>query len=138
MSATLQGSMILFLRDISRVYTQSQSRIQRSIFVRPPIILKIPSNMFYRILRPHYGFSRSGIHWFNTYHRHHTKRLSMIETTHEHSLFYNKDFFDFRQLSSVSRGITCLQTEDTLNLGNKPFFEDEESCLRMFESRPSY
>lgn len=35
------------------------------------------------------------------------------------------------------RGVTCLQTDDTLYLGDKAFMDKEETCSKPFECNPS-
>lgn len=123
----------LFMRDISQAYTQSKSSINRPIYVKPPAILNIPPKTLLRIDRPLYGIPEAGMHWFVTYHAHHLKELSMNAAIHDPCLLYTPKCMSIDRLSlSAHRGVTCLQTDDTLNIGNKTFIDKEEKCSREF------
>lgn len=115
----------LFTRDISQANTQSTATISRPIYARAPRILTIPPNMLLRIDRLLYGLSKAGVHWFATYHAHHCKELSMITAVHDPCLLYTPDGMSNNRQGPTSRGATCMQTDDTLNFGNKMFIGKE-------------
>jgi hypothetical protein len=48
----------------------------------------------------------AGTHWFNTYQKHHKKKLSMIESTFDSCLLHIIEFINHF-------GIVDLQTDDT-------------------------
>lgn len=126
----------LFTRDISQAYTQSTSTISRPIYVRAPKILTIPSGMLLRVDRPLYGLPEAGMHWFATYHAHHRKELSMIAEVHDPCLLYTSECMPSDSQSPTSKGATCMQTDDTLNFGNKTFIDKEEKSSRKFLCKP--
>ena len=63
----------------------------------------------------------AGNHWFNTYHRHHLKKLHMGESTYDPCLLYT---------NSNGFGVVGLQTDDTLFLADNTFATAEESMLK--------
>lgn len=65
-------SLLLFTSDVRQAYTQSETELARAVFIRPPPSLGVPPNHVFRVLRPPYGLPECGLHWFKTYHRHHT------------------------------------------------------------------
>ena len=102
----------LFLRDISQVYVQSIISLARKFFIRPSIELGLREGTILKIIKPLYEVSEAGTHWFNTYHRHHTEKLAMQQSTYDSCLLYtNKKGF----------GVVGLQIDDTLILRDKTF-----------------
>ena len=111
----------LYLRDISQAYVQSNTRLNRDFFVRPPRELKLGEGLILKVVKPLYGVPEAGNHWFNTYHRHHLDKLRMSESTYDPCLLYTKDKSSF--------GVVGLQTDDTLFLANNVFATTEETEL---------
>ena len=77
---TLQQSrpaMLVYLRDISQAYVQSTTYLNREIFIRPPLELRLSKDSLLRVVKPLYGVPEAGNHWFRTYHDHHTQELKM-------------------------------------------------------------
>jgi hypothetical protein len=69
LSAVLQEekSASLYLRDISQAYVQSNTRLNRDFFVRPPKELELKEGSILKVVKPLYGVPEAGNHWFNTY-----------------------------------------------------------------------
>ena len=114
----------LYLRDISQAYVQSTTTLNRDFYVRPPPELTrqlgLGRDSILRVVKPLYGVPEAGNHWFKTYHSHHTKELSMNQSTYDPCLLYsNKPF-----------GVVGLQTDDTLFLADKGFAEQEQIQLQ--------
>jgi hypothetical protein len=114
----------LYLRDISQAYVQSTTTLNRDFYVRPPTELSqqlgLGRDSILRVIKPLYGVPEAGNHWFKTYHSHHTKELSMNQSTYDPCLLYsNKPF-----------GVVGLQTDDTLFLADKDFAEQEQIKLQ--------
>jgi hypothetical protein len=113
----------LFLRDITQAYVQSTTRLNRPIYIRPPIELikqlNLVEDAILQVIKPLYGVPESGNHWFETYHSHHIDALSMKQSTFDHCLLYSNDPF----------GVVGLQTDDTLFLSDDKFAELEQSEL---------
>lgn len=80
----LQGDGVnLYLCDISHAYVQSTANLNRTIFVRPPVEVKLPRNTVWQALKPLYGIAEAGNHRFSTYHRHHIEKLKMSPSTYD-------------------------------------------------------
>jgi hypothetical protein len=118
-------STSVYLRDISQAYVQSTTLLNRDFYVRPPKeineILQLGKNTILKVIKPLYGIPEAGNHWFNTYHRHHTEKLSMTESTFDPCLLYSHN---------IGFGIVGLQTDDTLFLGDYTFATAEEVKLK--------
>lgn len=120
---------VIFLRDISLAYTESTSQMTRIISVRPPRVLNMPPNTLVKVVRPLYGLPEAGIHWFVIYYDHYCKSLSMIPAVHDHWLLYTPSCFSKNHISSQeARVVTCLQTDDSLHMGNSTLI-DQEQCI---------
>ena len=109
----------LFLRDISQAYVQSTTSLARKFFIRSPVELGL-GDAILKIIKPLYGVSETGVHWFNIYHKHHIEKLAMQQSTYDSCLLYtNKKGF----------GIVKLQIDDTLILKNETFANAENFHL---------
>ncbi len=126
----MDPSLQIFTRDVTQAYTQSSTRINRPIFVRAPPELGLSDDKILQINSPFYGIPEAGVHWFTTYLKHHVEKLGMTSSSHDLCLLYTTD-----SQSSV-RGITCLQTDDTLSAGNTKFMALEEKESKTFQSKP--
>jgi hypothetical protein len=111
----------LYLRDISQAYVQSNTRLNRDFFVRPPKELKLKEGSILKVVKPLYGVPEAGNHWFNTYHRHHLENLQMSESTYDPCLLY---------INTNGFGVVGLQTDDTLFLADNTFATTEDTELK--------
>jgi hypothetical protein len=59
-----------YVRDLSQVYTQSETLLERDIYLNAPVELKLSDEEVLLCLRQLYGIPESGLHWFLTYVRH--------------------------------------------------------------------
>jgi len=121
LAVSINGTKI-YTRDISQAYTQSETQLAREIFVRPPKELKLPDELFLKVLRPLYGVPEAGTHWFRTYHGHHINRLEMKQSSHDPCLLFTQN--------TDIRGIVGLQTDDTLIVSDQVFAEKESRELK--------
>ena len=107
----------LFFRNIFQVYVQSITSLARKFFIRSPIELGF-GDAILKIIKSLYGVSEAGAHWFNTYHKHHTEKLFMQQSTYDSCLLYiNKEGKGFE--------VVGLQIDDTLILGDEIFANAE-------------
>ncbi len=116
----------LYLRDITRAYTQSKSLLNRMFFIRSSLDLDInlSDDAILRIIKSLYDVSKAKAHWFNTYHDHHKKNLNMTKSTYDLCLlFINQNDQSIFELIE-------MQTDDTLMLKDERFAELEESELK--------
>ncbi|KAI0998841.1 hypothetical protein K3495_g9356 [Podosphaera aphanis] len=93
----------------------------------PPKELNLPPNILVKILKPLYGIAAAGTHWFQTYHAHHTDKLSLSQSSSNPCLLYNND------------AIVALQTDDTLFACNEQFRQKEQQELETtkFSAKPT-
>ncbi|OXV09105.1 hypothetical protein Egran_03132, partial [Elaphomyces granulatus] len=114
----------LYLRDVSQAYVQSKTNLNRDVFAKPPkeIADTFPPNAIMRIEKPLYGIPEAGTHWFRTYHRHHSDKLFMVQSTYDPCLLHTEKEGLF--------GVVGMQTDDTLFVGNKAFAELENDELK--------
>lgn len=76
---SMDDDIVYFSRDISQAFVQFATVIKRSVYVRPPPVLKLPSRPLLNAERPLYGRSETALYWFKTYH-------NIIGTTSSYSL----------------------------------------------------
>ena len=127
-------SFRFFYRDISQAYLQSETAIQRPIFIRPPPELGLRDGELLRVARPLYGIPEAGMHWFSTYHRHHIEALGIIASNYDPCLLFTPGAINERK--NGPKGITCLQTDDTANAGNDAFARLESKAFVRFQGKP--
>ncbi len=109
------------LWDITQVYTQSKTELNRIVIYYLPSKLKkrYPKGIILLIVKPLYGLVEAKNHWFATYLDHHKEKLGMKMLFYDACLFITKD-------GGENFGITGLQTDDTLNIGMEAFIKKEE------------
>ena len=119
-AAIMINSCSLYLRDITQAYVQSTTSLNQKFYVRPPQELDFGNGAILKIIKPLYGVPEAGAHWFNTYHKHHTKKLLMAQSTYDSCLLHT---------NTNGFGIVGLQTDDTLMLADRKFAAVEEQEL---------
>ncbi|RFU24242.1 hypothetical protein B7463_g12093, partial [Scytalidium lignicola] len=117
-------STSLYLRDISQVYVQSITLLNRDFYVRlsPELTeqLGLREGSILRVVKLLYGVLEAGNHWFQTYYSHHVEVLAMKPSTYDLCLLYSTEPF----------GVVGLQTDDTLFVGDAQFAELEQEQLK--------
>ncbi len=118
--------MILWLRDITQAYTQSDDPLQRTIIADLPAQLTTayPANTVMVVVKPLYGIAEAGAYWWSTYFKHHTEKLNMETLTYDPCLLISKP-------NSVGFGLVGMQTDDTLGLLDQSFADKESKDLRF-------
>lgn len=86
----MREDLKFFTRDVTQAYVQSKTSTQRAIYVRHPTKLGIPFEKLLCVIRPHYGISQAGRHWYQTYHNHLRQKLSLNSTAHNPCFLYTK------------------------------------------------
>ncbi|CDF37987.1 unnamed protein product [Chondrus crispus] len=118
-----------YIRDISQAYLQSESPLERQIFLRPPKEMNLGADVVLCVLKPLYGVPESRLHWFVTYWTHHRERLSMKSTTGDPCLLY-------RSGDMHAEGVTALQVDDSFGHGTVEFLKDEERESKRIKCKP--
>jgi hypothetical protein len=120
------GRYTLYLRDISQVYVQSTTNLNREFYVRPPQELRtelglgLGNNTVLKVVKPLYGVPEAGNYWFKTYYSHYINQLYIEQSTYDPCLLQSNTPFT----------IIGLQTDDTLFLADNTFAEAEETKLK--------
>ncbi|EAQ91626.1 hypothetical protein CHGG_03561 [Chaetomium globosum CBS 148.51] len=100
---------LLWLRDITQAYVQSEKALQRKILAFLPQQIRhlYPEGTVMRVIKPLYGLAEAGTYWWVTYHNHHLKRLQMATSTYDPCLLIS---------SPENPEFACvgMQTDDTL------------------------
>jgi hypothetical protein len=126
-AASLKGNQG-YLRDVSMAYTQSTTKLERRVFLRPPKEMQLADDEVLHCLKPLYGIPESGLHWFCTYSAHHMTNLAMTQSRAERCLFYRREGDEL--------SVTTLQVDDSWGTGTRKFLEDEERESRRFVTKP--
>ncbi len=113
----------LYLRDITQIYVQSKISFNRTFFIWSFSELDLFKNSILRVVKSLYDVLETETHWFNTYQKHHKKKLSIIESTFDSCLLHI-EFIEFTLFEIVN-----LQTDDTLILADDEFVALEEKKL---------
>src|SRR6266702_1123658 len=111
----------LYLRDISQAYIQSNTYLNRDIFIRPPHELNLQPGTILQVVKPLYGVPEARNHWFKTYHQHHINRLKTEQSTYDPCLLYTQ---------SNGLNIIGLQIDNTLFLADQTFVNIKETKLQ--------
>jgi hypothetical protein len=112
---------------------------QRVLISRPPTMLtrlpieledRYPEGPILRVMKPLYGIAEAGLHWFATYVKHHREKLAISTSAYDTCLLITEAGKPF--------GMTGLQTDDTLMLGESGFMALEEAELQsaQFRAKP--
>ena len=126
--------MHLWLRDITQAYTQSETKLNRTILARLPkqLIHRYPEGTIMIVVKPLYGIAEAGTHWWATYSKHHKERLHMITSTYDPCLMITTG------PERTRFAIVGMQTDDTIILANDEFsnLEQDELEKAHFTAKP--
>jgi hypothetical protein len=122
----------LLIRDITQVYIQSTTLLNRLILARLPkkIKDKFPPNTIMIVRKLLYKILEAGTHWWATYHKHHREKLAMATFTYDPCLLIIT--------TKAAFSVVGIQTDDTLILGSKEFdtIENDELTKAKFSAKP--
>lgn len=118
-----------FLRDITKAYTQSNSRLEREVYIRPPAKMEMEAGTVRKVIKPLYGISESGLHWYLTYLEHHLTRLGIVRSTVDPCVL-------IRTHGSMLKCAIVVQVVDSFGLGNPNFLTLEEGAAGRFKHNP--
>lgn len=118
------------LRDITQAYTQSRDPLTRTILAELPAELhdRYPPGTILLIQKPLYGLAESGLHWYKTYHSHHTEALEMKVSTYDPCLLFTTN-------GPHEFGLVGMQTDDTFGFATPLFSGREEKELEKKKFR---
>ena len=129
-TASLYPHHSSYVRDISQAYIQSSTTLERDVYLKPPPEMNLAEDELLLALKPLYGIPESGMHWFMTYHSHHTEELGMESCRTDPCVLYR------REATKTPDGVTALQVDDSYGHGTREFLQDEETKSSRFQCKP--
>lgn len=129
MAATRTDTEV-YARDITEAYVQSRSCLERKIFLKPPSEMKLPDQKILLALKPLYGQPEAGQHWFFTYSEQHKRELEMQSSTTDKCVLY------CASTSSPLLDVVILQVDDSYEIGNKEFLDQQNASTDQFRTKP--
>lgn len=121
--------MTPFLRDITQAYVQSDSTLERDVYLKPPPEMNLPPGSVLKVMKPLYGIPESGLHWYLTYLHYHLERIGMTRST-----VYPCVPYKYEDEGLV--GIIVLQFDDSFGVGREDFLAMEAEAANDFKTKP--
>lgn len=115
----------MFSHDITQVYTQIRSNLERDLLFQAPSEMVLPENTVLRVVKPIYGIPEAGFHWYITYLAHHIDTLQIRRSR-------TYPFLLIKRSNGSLRGLIALQVDDILGLGTPGFLNQEETASQKF------
>src|SRR6266568_6572548 len=111
----MKNKIAVYLQDIIQAYTQSKTHLQRLIliYLLEQIRYQYPKDIIIVILKPLYGITKAGTHWWATYSKHYKEKLLMTTFT------FNPCFLITTM--GTPFGIISMQINNTIILGDDQF-----------------
>ncbi|EED11957.1 hypothetical protein TSTA_000350 [Talaromyces stipitatus ATCC 10500] len=129
----LSMDMVVEIRDITQVYTQAKTKLQRIIVTNlsKEIRGKYPPGSLLLVEGALYGIPEASVHWFGTYHEHYKVKIDMETSTYDPCLLVTKP-------GAESFGLVGMQTDDILIIATEKFARGEERALQEvgFKAKP--
>ena len=119
----------VYLRDIIQAYIQSLENIGRKIYFEPVPEMGLPKSVVLKAVKPLYGIPESGLLWFKSYSGHHVSTLGMTQSKVDECCF-------FKRGEDGLSGMTILQVDDSVGLGDDEFLDLEEKNSNKFRAKP--
>lgn len=116
------------IRDITQVYNQSTTHLEREVYIRPPEGMHLPLDMIMKVVKSLYGIPESGLYWYLTYMEHHILALNMIQFRVDRCLL-------FQRVDRLLSVMVILQVDDSLIVGTKSFLRTEDEMSAAFLSK---
>ncbi len=121
------SQMKLYLRNITQIYVQSRSTLNRDFYVQSSSklikLMSIFNDCILKVIKSLYDVSKADNHWFKTYHDHHIDKLKMTQFTYNLCLLY------IIVISHIDMRIVNMQTDDTLILADQSFAVVEKEAI---------
>lgn len=107
----------LWTTDVAQAYLQSQGQLGREIFIdNPAKEFELTADQALQLLRPLYGLSESGDHWYEELDKHHREDLQMKTLDSDHSLYY-------KIIDGHIAGLSGTYVDDCIQTGTEDFDE---------------
>ena len=123
-----QKGLKIYLRDISRAYVSSESKLLRVIYIVPPNELGLHFGILWKVFRSFYGLPESGVTWFETYIGHHHDHPQMKSAETDPCFLYRRDE------NGDLQGLVYLQVDDSICAGTAGLLLEEAKASRRFKT----
>lgn len=109
--------MTAFTRDLKQAYVQSETALERNLYLKPPKKIVFGQYAVLKVMHPLHGIPYSGLHWSLTYLDHHTGSLNMHKKKVCPFLLVHHDQY--------LAGIIIMQVDDSFAIVRDAFIEEE-------------
>ena len=125
----LAMGMVVELRDVTQAYPQSKSELHRVILAKLPADLedRYLLGTIMQVVKPLYGITEAGVHWWTTYHNHHRNELGIQTSIYDLCLLITNNTNSPKNRDRF--GLVGMQTDDTLILSTTAFSATEEEKI---------
>ena len=118
----------LYFRNIFQAYVQSIISLIKKFYIRSSIELELKIDHVFKIIKSLYEVFEADIHWYNIYHNHHTKQLTMQQSIYDFYLLHINVIFENKDFEMIN-----FQIDDTLILADEHFVEIEKIELHKIK-----
>ena len=118
----------LYFRNIFQAYVQSVISLIRKFYIRFSIKFELKINHVFKMIKSLYEIFEIDVHWYNIYHNHYTKQLTMHQSIYNFCLLYIDIIFKNKNFEIIN-----FQIDDTLILIDKHFVEIEKIELHKIK-----
>ena len=74
LSVAVSKAIPIFTRDISQAYVSNDTTLLRDMYLIPLKDRNLDPDVLWKAKKPLYGLPESGVHWFETYMQHNSKK----------------------------------------------------------------
>ncbi len=124
-------NMLMYSRDISQAYIQSESKLERDVYVRAPPEMNLPPSKILKVLKPLCGIPESCLHWFVTYMNHYRMNLGMRSTRYDPCILHKRD-------GGKLVGMIVLKVDESFGFGTEKIPKRRGKESRKFKSKPQH
>lgn len=77
----------IYSDDVQQAYLQSTEQFVRHVYLKPNASVRMPAGTVLKLLKPLYGLTDAGDHWYHSLHKHLQHDLGMQKVISDGSLF---------------------------------------------------
>lgn len=115
------------------MYVPSETTTQRSVFVRPPAVLKLPAGSLLRVERPLYGLPEDILYWYQTYYKYQVRKFFFKSATHGPLFLYTlSGMLQNKKHCEKLRSNVCLRKDNTADAGIDCFVMKKSLAAKRF------
>lgn len=104
----IDDELEVFTREVKQAYVQTNSFVQHPIFVRPPVMLSLPSGALLRVNQPLCGLPQAIVPWFRTYNPLHCDVLNLHPSILDPCFAFYTLCTEFRMIRLILQSLVGL------------------------------